>query len=215
MEALKLQAEVREIVGKKTKRLREQGLIPAVLYGRGLETKPIQIEVKALTKVINVAGTHQLISLEIGDQKPQMILARDIQRDKIRREYLHVDFYVVKMDEKVTAHIPLIIEGEAPAVKDQGGILTQGLDELEIECLPKDLISAIEVNIEGLVNFNDSITVADLTVPRTITILSDLESMVVKIEAPRKVEEVEALEGEEVVEAEIEPEVLTAAKDEE
>ena len=212
MEALELKAEVREVTGRQVKHLRQGGLVPAVLYGKDLDPALLQIEEKALTKVLRQAGTHQLISLQIGQKKPQMTLARDIQRDVIRYNYLHVDFYAVRMSEKVTAQVPLELVGHAPAVREQGGILTQGLDQVEIECLPTDLVSSIEVNIDGLVEFNDSISVADLTVPDTITILSDPESLVAKIEPPRLVEE-EEVEEEEMVEVSVEPEVLTEAKE--
>lgn len=209
METQTLNAEVRQVTGRQVKHLREQGLVPAVLYGRDLEAVSLQVETRALSKVLATAGTYQLISLEVNGQKPRMILARAVQRDVIRREYLHVDFYAVKMDEKVTAQVPLIIEGVAPAVRDKGGVLTQGLDHLEIECLPADLISAILVNIEGLENHNDTIIVSDLQVSGSVTILSDLESMVVKIEPPRKAE---AIEDQEMGER-AQPDVITEATD--
>lgn len=217
MDSINLKAEIRTSKGKQAKHLRAAGLVPAVVYGRGLETMPIQIQAKTLRKVLDVAGTHQLISLEVDGRKPQMTLARDIQQDVIRRNYLHVDFYAVKMDETVVAQVPIVLVGEAPAVQNEGGILTQGLDEVEIECLPGDLISSVEVSVDGLAEINDTISVADLELPSTVTILSEPESMVAKVEAPRKVEEVEALvEGEEPVEmVSTEPEVLTAASDEE
>ena len=201
MEALKLKAAVRKEIGKQVKYLRQNGFVPAVVYGHGVDSTPIQIEAKELSKVLTVAGTHQLISLELKGKKSQMTLARHIQRDILKRDYTHVDFYVVKMDEKVTAQVPLVVIGESPAVKEEGGVLTQGLDHLEVECLPSDLISSIEVNIDGLENLNDTIIVADLTVPDTITVLSEPESMVVKIEPPRKVvEDEEAEEGEVAIE---------------
>lgn len=209
MEALELKAEVRQITGKQVARLRRQGYVPAVIYGNNLENDLIQIEAKALRKVLAQAGTHQLIALQVGDKRPRMTLARELQIDSIKRSYLHVDFYAVNMMEKVTAQVPVVFEGVSPAVKDLDGILVHGMTELEIECLPADLIAAIEVNIEGLVELDDMITVADLKVPSSITVLSDPESMVAKVEAPR-IEE-EAVEEEAPVSAE--PEVLTAAKE--
>jgi len=209
METLELKAEVREVT-KTVKRLRQAGQVPAVLYGRETEATPIQVEAKALQKVLKEAGTHQLISLQVSKRKPVMTLVRDIQRDTIKHNYVHVDFYAVKMDRKITARIPLIIVGVSPAIKDHGGILTHSLDEVEIECLPNDLLSAIEINIDHLTQLNDTLTVADLKVPSTITILSDPDSMVVKIESPRTAEEIEGLAP--AVEAAVEPEVLTAAK---
>ena len=213
MEALELKADVREVVKGQAKHLREQGLVPAVMYGRGLETITLQVEARALDKVLSEAGTHQLINLQVGKQKPLFTLARDVQRDVLKRNYLHVDFYAVKMDEKVHAQVPLVLVGGAPAVYDLGGILTQGLDQLEVECLPGDLVASIEVNIEGLTEFNDTIIVTDLTVPDTLTVLSDPDSMVVKIEAPRKLEELEAEEAEELGTS-AEPEVIREARGE-
>ena len=215
MEAIELKAESREALKRGVKTLRQQGYVPAVIYGKDIDSEPLKIEARALDKVLSIAGTHQLISLQVGKQQPKMTLARDIQRDVVKRNYLHVDFYAVKMDEKVAAQIPLLIEGESPAVKDLGGVLTQGLDQLDIECLPGDLISSISVNVDSLTELNATLTVADLTVPDTITILSDSESMVVKIEPPRLVSVDEELEAEEMAEAGVEPEVITEAKDEE
>ena len=215
MDALDLKAESRQIVKGHAKDLRRQGLIPAVIYGKDLDTEAIQIEARALEKVLSVAGTHQLINLQVGKDKGRLTLARDVQRDKIRRHFLHVDFYAVKMDQKVHAQVPLEFEGEAPAVGELGGILTQGLDQLDVECFPSDLIALIAVNIDTLSELNDTIIVSDLVVPDTLTVLSDPDSMVAKIEAPRKVEELEALEEEEVEVTEGEPEVITEAREDE
>jgi len=214
-ETLELKAEPREVVKGGAKHLRRQGLVPAVVYGREVKTEPVQINAKALQKVLSVAGTHQLISLQIGNDAPRLTLARDVQRDVVRHNCLHVDFYAVKMDEKVSAQVPIVVIGTSPAVTEQGGILTQGLDELEIECLPTDLISSMEISVDGLTELNDTLTVADLTIPESVTILSDLESMVVKIEPPRLPEELEALDEEdEMAPVSAEPEVITEAREE-
>lgn len=210
MEALDLKAEIRAVVGRHVKNLRQQGLVPVNLYGKGLEAQSLQVDAKSLGKVLAIAGSHQLINLQVGNQHSQLTLARDIQRDPIRRHYLHVDFYAVKMDEKVTAQVPLVLIGEAPAVANLGGILTHGLDQIEIECLPGELISSVQVDVSSLTEFNDTITVADLRLPDTITILSDPESMVAKVEPPRVTAEEEAEEAGAMVSAE--PEVLTASK---
>ncbi len=209
MEALELKAEIRQTTGKHVKQLRREGYVPAVVYGKKKEADLIQIEVKALNKVLTEAGTHQLIALQVGKKKPLMTLARDIQRDVIKRSFLHVDFYAVNMNEKVTAEVPVVFEGVSPAVRDLSGILVHGLNEIEIECLPADLIAAIEVNVENLVEFNDMIMVADLKVPATITILTDSDTIVAKIEPPVTAEALEELEAP----AAAEPEVLTGAKE--
>ncbi len=211
MEALELKAELRQLGKGHAKNLRQQGLVPAVMYGKEKNTELLQIEARSLEKVLSQAGTHQLIAVQVANKKPVMTLARDIQKDVIKREYLHVDFYMVQMDQKVEAQIPIHLIGEAPAV-DLGGVLTQGLDQLDVECLPGDLVNFIEVDISGLAAFNDTLTVADMVVPSGITVLSDSESMVAKVEPPRIVEEDEA-EGEP---SSAEPEVISsrAAADE-
>ncbi len=208
MEALDLKAEPRQAVGKHVKQLRREGYVPAVVYGKNKEADLLQIEAKALHKVINEAGTHQLIALQVGAKKPLMTLARDIQRDSIKRSFLHVDFYAVNMNEKVAAEVPLVFVGTSPAVRDLGGVLVHGLNEVEIECLPSDLVASIEVNIDGLAEYNDMIMVTDLKVPSTITILTDSESMVAKVEAPVTAESLAELEA-----PAAEPEVLTGAKE--
>jgi large subunit ribosomal protein L25 len=213
METLELIAEERKAAKGHAKELRQQGLVPAVVYGKKTDSQLLQIDAKALHKVISVTGTHQLISLQVPGKKGIVALAREIQRDPVKRNYVHIDFLAVQMDEKITATIPLHIEGHAPAVADLGGVLTQNMDELHIECLPGDLVNAIVVDISSLLELNDSLTVADLTIPAGITVLSDPDSMVVKIEAPRTAESLEELE--EAPDFAGMPEVITEAKDEE
>lgn len=213
MEAIELKAEPRRLGKGHAKNLRLQGLVPAVMYGKNQDTQLLQIVSRDLEKVLATAGTHQLIALKVAKKRPVMTLARDIQRDVIKRDCMHVDFYMVRMDEKVHAQVPIHLVGEAPAI-ELGGVLTQGLDQLEIECLPGDLINMIELDVSELADFNDTLTVVDLSVPDTVTILSDPESMVAKIEAPRKEEELEEME-EEMVEVSAEPEVISEAREEE
>jgi large subunit ribosomal protein L25 len=204
MDKLELNVQPRQVTGKKVKRLRNQGIIPAVIYGRNEEPQLIQIENKALTGILKEAGTHKLVSLKINGQKPRMTLARDIQRDVIKHNYLHVDFYSVHMDEKTHANVPVVLVGESPAVKNDGGVLTSGLNDIDLECLPGDIPESVIVNLDGLVNFNDTLSVKDLRLPDTITILSDPDSMIVKIEPPRA-----AVVEEEAVDGSVEPEVIS------
>lgn len=207
MDQIELKAEPRSLVGRQVRGLRGQGYVPAVLYGSQVEATPIQVEGKTLQKVLAKAGGNTLIALQIGKKKPVMTLAREIQRDAIRHNILHVDFLQVVMTEKITAEVPLVLTGEAPAVGELGGILVYGLNTVEVQCLPADLPSAIEADLSSLIEFNDMVTVAELQVPSSVTILSDSESVIARIEAPRIVEE-----EEEVVEEEIalptEPELV-------
>jgi large subunit ribosomal protein L25 len=213
MEQIELKAEPRTLTGRQVKRLRAEGYVPAVVYGSQVETAPIQVEGKTLHRVLAKAGGNTLISLQIGKKKPVLTLAREIQRDIIRHHILHVDFYQVIMTEKITAEIPLVLTGEAPAV-EEGGILVHGLNTVEVQCLPADLPSALEVDLSSLAEFNDLVAVTDLQVPSSVTILSDPESVIARIEAPRIVEEEEEVLEEEV-EVSAEPELVGKAEPEE
>lgn len=210
MENLELQADVRKVTGRKVKQLRQEGLVPAILYGN-TDVTLLQVNAKTLGKVLEAGGGHQLVSLKIDRRRPQLTLLRDIQRDPVRRNLLHVDFYAVKMDQKITAVVPVVLEGEAPGV-EAGGVLSHSLNSIEVECLPNDLINSIVVNVDGLVNINDFITVADLDVPGSVRLLSEPDAVVVKVQPPQVSEELEELEEEEKA---AEPEVVRRARAEE
>ena len=143
MEQIELKAEPRTLTGRHVKQLRADGYVPAIIYGSQIETTPIQVETKGLHRVLAKAGGNVLIALKIGRKKPVLALAREVQRDIIRHNILHVDFYQVVMTEKITAEVPLVLTGEAPAVGELGGILVHGVNTVEVQCLPADLPSAI------------------------------------------------------------------------
>ena len=209
MERIELKVEKRTILGKKVKRLRRQGLIPAIIYGHKTEPIPVQIEERELTRVLAQAGPNRLITLRL-DGRPRLALAREIQRDVITDKLLHVDFYTVVMTEKLSAEVPLILVGESPAVERREGVLQHGIDTVEVECLPGDLIHSIEVDLSELKELGQAIYVKDLKVPPSVEILTDGEEMVVKV-----VPIVEEVEEEEVAVAPGEVEVVTKRKEEE
>ena len=209
MERIELKVEKRTLLGKKVKRLRRQGLIPAIIYGHETEPIPVQIEERELTRVLAQAGPNRLITLRL-DGQPRLALAREIQRDVITDKLLHVDFYTVVMTEKLSAEVPLILVGESPAVERREGVLQHGIDTVEVECLPGDLIHSIEVDLSELKELGQAIYVKDLKVPPSVEILTDGEEMVVKV-----VPIVEEVEEEEVAVAPGEVEVVTKRKEEE
>jgi large subunit ribosomal protein L25 len=201
MEQIELKTQKRTVLGKKVKSLRREGLVPAVLYGRETDSTLIQVEERELDRVLAQAGEHRLIALKIGrSTKPQMVLTRDVQWDAIARRPIHADFYAVVMTEKITTEVPLVFLGEAPVAVQAGTILLQNLDEIEIECLPGDLIEAIEVDLSGLREIDQAIYVKDLRVPPAIEVLTDAEELVVKVDwaAPEEVVEVVPVAPEEV-----------------
>ena len=191
MEQVELNADLRTHFGKQVRQLRAQGWVPAVVYGSHYPTTPIQIEAKALQKTLARAGGSKLIKLQIADREPVSVLTREVQRDLLRHHVIHVDFQQVVMTEKITAEVPLHLIGEAPAVKDLGGILVYGVDRIEVHCFPADLPPAIEEDLSALRHFHDAITVGDLKLPETVTVLTEPETTIARIEAPRIAEAVE------------------------
>lgn len=187
-----LTATVREVLGKKVKNLRAQGQTPVVVYGNGVKTLHLTVDTKGFTKLLNEAGTSSLVDLQVEGMKPVKVLIADYQHDPMTDMLIHADLHQVKLDEKIQTDIALNFVGEAPAVKDLGGNLVTTRDAIEVEAFPQDLVSELDVDISSLVTFDDKITVADITVPATITVLTDAEEPVAVVTAPRSDEELEA-----------------------
>jgi large subunit ribosomal protein L25 len=186
---VRLAAEERTVVGKHVKQLRREGFVPGVLYGRGFDSLPLQFEEKALVRVLSEVGGSQIISVNVeGKNEPEMALVREVQRDAIRGDVVHVDFYRVLMTERLTAEIPLVLVGVSPVIENNEGILLHGLDSLEVECLPGDLVDSIEVDLSSLVEVDDAVVVADLAIPAGIDVLTDPEETIVRV-APLAEEE--------------------------
>lgn len=196
---LSLKAAIRTLEGKKLKRLREQNKLPAVIYGHGIKSQPLEVEYLLFKKIYEKAGESTLIDLHVDEQKPVKVLIQAVQLNPVTDQYLHVDFHQVKMTEKMTAEVPLKFVGESPAVKEQGGILVKNLDKVKIECLPDDLIHEIEVDLSSLKDFNSTIHVRELNIPPGVSVLDKPEETVVLIEPPRSEEELKELEEKPVV----------------
>ncbi len=194
MAEVKLQAETRQ--AKKAHTLRKEGLIPAVLYGPKTENQNLKIKKGELEKAYNEAGEYSLIDLEINGKEPTKILVKNVQKDSIKGEIIHADFYQVKMDEKITTEIPLTFVGESKAVKEQGGFLVKNIYDIEVECLPGDLVDEIVVDISGLETFDDLIRIKDLKAPKGIEFTGDPEEMVISVTPPEEEEEEELPEDE-------------------
>jgi large subunit ribosomal protein L25 len=204
MERVELAAHSRTVRGKKTKQLRAQNLIPAVVYGPGTDPSPIQAQERALHRALRQASTTTLISLQVdADADPQLVLARDIQRDIMTGRLLHVDFYRVNLKEKVKTMPRLEFVGESPLVKAGMAVLLHAMTEIEVECLPTDLISFIEVDVSVLERMDDSVTVGDLPLSEGVTILAGLDEVVASVVPVRTIEEEAAEEEVELVEGEL------------
>lgn len=200
---MKLTATKRKILGKKVKTLRQQELLPAVVFGKELkESIPITLDKKEFERVYHEAGESTLIDVEITDdgrgQASQLhkVLVSEVDRDPVSDEILHANLHAVSLKEKITAKISIKIIGESSIVKSGEGLLLTILDEIEIECLPQDLPSAIEVDISGLTKIDQNITIKDIKIgPEKINLKHDPDEVVLKIEhAEMKEEEVKTEE---------------------
>jgi len=212
METVTLTAEVRKTIGKQVKALRRQGILPAVMYGAGVEPIPLELEEKTATRILaNVSGST-LIDLNVG-KDTHKVLVREFQRDVIRRNFLHVDFLVVAMDVVISAVVPVVLLGEAPAVEDFEGVLVSGLSEIEVEALPSDLPEQLSVSLETLATMSDVITVGDLVLGEGVTLITDPDETIANVIAQVIEEEPEEVELEELEEG-VEPELDDAEEQE-
>lgn len=207
---IELAAEARGVVRSGVKALRRSGKVPAVVYGHNIATVAIQLETREVTNTLRKAGRNTLISLNVaGASTPRMVLAREVQRDPIRRTIQHIDFYEVSMTEKITASIRVITVGEPEDVKSGAGVLLQERNTLDIECLPGDLIESVTIDISGM-KIDDVVRVKDLDIPPGITMLEEPEEDVLRV-----TRFVEAKEEEPVVAETAEVEVIEKGKKEE
>jgi large subunit ribosomal protein L25 len=199
MEAVKLDAKIRDL-SKHTNLIRRENLIPAEYYGGGKENVHLTLDYQTFRKAYIKAGENTVIDLNVEGGKSLKVLVQDVQYNPVTDKFTHIDFINVDMDKDVTAMIPLKFINEAPAVKNLGGIVTTQRHEIEVRCLPSDLIKEVEVDISVLVDFSSYVYVKDLNFPESITVLDDPEQIVVTVVPPKVEKEEEApkpVEGEE------------------
>lgn len=210
MDEVVIQANRREVIGKKVGALRREGKLPAVVYGSKIESIPITLDMREASRTLEKLSPSALVVVDV-DGEQHYTLVRDKQRNPLRRSIIHVDFQAVSLTETVRADLNIHLVGDAPAIETYLGIVVPSLEQLSIESLPKDLPDKIDVDISGLMEIGDSILVGDLVVPDGVEILSDPEDVVVVVIA-QAAEEVEEVEEEEVLEEGAEPEVLERGK---
>jgi len=214
MEKIVLEAQVRTQTGKKVKFLRKEGFIPAIIYGREVETLPISLKKRETTLLFNKISGSTILTIHV-DGKEHATLVREVQRDYIKNELLHVDFQAVSLKEKLRTHVSLTLVGKAPVLENFDALIVSGIDQIEVECLPQDLVDTIEVDISSLAEIGAAIYVKDLPKLANVEILTDLEELVAVASAVK--EEVEPVSEEAVVDegALGEPEVIEKGKLEE
>jgi large subunit ribosomal protein L25 len=193
-----LAASPREIVGKKVATLRRTGQLPAVVYGHGVASTSVTIDAHDFELLRRKAGPNALVDLSVDGKKPDPVLIHDVQVHPVTHRPLHVDLFLVRMTEELTVDVPLVATGESSAIANDGGTLLHAIESVRIKALPDHLPQSIEYSIESLVDFDAAIYVRDLAIPSDVTLLTDPDEIVAKVQAPRvEVEEpVAVAEGE-------------------
>lgn len=203
-------AKKRSADKRDARQVRKQGLIPAVVYGQGMESLPVAVDYKLFNKIYNEAGENTIIELAVDDKKYN-VLVKDVQLEPVKDTFVHIDFYQINMNEKITVSIPLVFIGEVALVKSGEAIMIKAMDEVEVECLPGDMPHEIRVDLSKLQKLEDSISVKDLQVSDKVEILAEPEESIVSLDIPREEEKVAvapietAVAGEKKVEGEAAP----------
>jgi large subunit ribosomal protein L25 len=210
MEKLVINAEKREVTGKKVGVLRREGKLPGVIYGHHYDAQPILMDLKDATKVLLQTTASTIINLVL-DGKEHAALVREKQKDYLRNQFIHVDFQAVSLNEKLRARVSIELTGVAPAIRNFNGVVVEGLTSINVEALPSDLPERFVVDVSHLENIGDAIYLKDLNIPASVELLEDPDEMVVLITAPAAEEVEEAPAGE----AAEEPEVIEKGKKEE
>lgn len=185
----------KRIVKGNTDILRQSGKIPGIMYGPGIEPVMFSIDNVEFKKIYKDVGESTLIDLCVeGNKDLVKVLIQDIQYDPVKQEPIHIDLRQINIGEEMEATIELMLVGVSPAVKEQGGTLVHPHKAIEVKCLPKDLVGNIEIDISGLVTFDDVIHTKDIVMPSGMTILDDLDIVIAKVTPPLTEEQLKAME---------------------
>ncbi|GMV84304.1 MAG: 50S ribosomal protein L25 [Dehalococcoidia bacterium] len=185
-ERVTIQAAPRAVLGKKVRHLRRQGRLPANVYGRGIESRAIEIDAREFSRTIRSAGLRAMIELKVdGEKDPRYVILRGMDRAGGTGDPIHVDFFQVDPNVPIQANVPLRLVGEAPAVRDLAGTLLPGLDVVSVRCLPLAIPDSIPVDLSGLKSFDVSLTVGDIAPVDGVEILTDPSIVVATVNPPR------------------------------
>lgn len=214
MAQIKLTVDKRTLSGRKVKRLRKEGLLPANVYGKKIDSIAIQVDYKTFLKTLHEAGETNVIYLEL-DKKEIPVLVHNAQKDPVTDNFIHVDFFNVDLTQKVTAQVPVELSGESEAEKLGLGTVVQYISEIEVEALPTDLPDSIKADISILKTLEDIVLVKNLKVSSQVEIKNDPEQIIAKIEETQKEEEPVAVPEGEAVKGEEKKEETTETPAEE
>ena len=180
-----LAAEPRAITGKKVATIRREGRLPAVVYGHGVDSENVSIDAHEFDVLRRHAGNNALIDLSVHGKKSRPVLVHGVQVHPVNRRPVHVDLFLVRMTEELTVDVRLVAAGIAPVIEREGGTLLHPTEHVRVKALPDHLPQSIEYSIESLVDFDAVVKVSDLTIPDDVTLLTDHEEVIAKVQAPR------------------------------
>ncbi|MFC2169363.1 50S ribosomal protein L25 [Acidobacteriota bacterium] len=212
-----VKSELRDITGKNAaRRIRREGKIPAILYGRNMDSTQLTLNKKDIVSILKLETGENTIFQAVYDSVKKNAMIKELQIDPVTDEILHVDLIEIAMDKSIRVTVPCVLTGEAIGVKAEGGFVDFITREIDIQCLPKDIPEHIEIDISSL-HLHQSVKIEAVKLPARAELLSDPQLVIVLIEAPTKEEEyeVEEKEEEEVIAEEEEPEVIKKEKTEE
>ncbi|MEK7615484.1 MAG: 50S ribosomal protein L25 [Patescibacteria group bacterium] len=213
MEEFILNAKARTLVGRKNRELRDDGQVPAVVYGAGTAPTSISIDRNEFIKIYRRAGESTVLSLKINEKTGLPVLIQEFQKDPIKNTISHVDFRCIDMNKEIEATVDIVFVNEAPAVKALGGTLVVSREYVNIRCLPTKLVRNIQVDLSTLVTFEDSIRVENLVVPEGIVIEDEPRLSIVSVTPPRSEAEMASLDA--AVEGDVSAVEVAAKKAEE
>ncbi len=211
--SFKIKAEKREIIGKNaSRRLRREGMIPAVLYGGGSSNVPLTLKKQDVFMILRSDTGENTVFQVSFDSENRDVMIKELQRDPVTDEILHADFVHIAMDKDIRVSVPVVSVGEAVGVKAEGGFVDFITREVEVECLPKDIPEHIDLDISGL-HLRQSLKAGEIALPEGVKLITSSDTILVMIEVPVKEEEIEVEEEEEeVIAEEEEPEVIGKEK---
>ena len=189
-DTLQLEAQPREARGRHLRRLRRQGNTPIHIYGRGMESIAAQVETPILRRVVIAAGHNSPVMVTYAGS-PHFTFIREIQKDPVTSEVLHIDFLQVDASVRMQSQVTIRLEGEAPAVRLHRAEISFNLRDVTVECLPTEVPQELVLDISGLAELGSVLHVSDLTAPAGVTILTDAEGIIVRMSAPTVPEEIE------------------------
>jgi large subunit ribosomal protein L25 len=205
-------AEPRDVVGKSVNSLRRQGILPAVVYGHGKASQPIQLDARSFDELLRHVTRNALVDLKVGGGRATPVLLQGIHEHPVRRKPIHVDFFVVKMTEELTVDVPVVHAGESHAAEKLGGTLLHLREHISVRALPAELPASLELDITPLADFDAVLHVRDLVVPDGVTVLTDGDEPLARVQPPRVEEEIGAVAEAPAAEATAEAETSEPAE---